>query len=186
MYCDKTLREYLNDLAGRLPAPGGGSAAAMSAALGASLISMVLNFTIGKARYAEYEKELKKMLASSESLRNDFLRLLDLDVTAYRSRNVKESLEVPLKVCRLVFEGIQLCPPLVKKGNINLISDVAVAAVLLESGFAGAYHNIEINLKILNDATLTKKIRNEFTKKAKLVSRIRKDTEAKVGKVIRG
>ena len=186
MYCDKTLKEYLSDMAARLPAPGGGSAAAMSAALGASLISMVLNFTIGKARYAEYEKELKKMLETSEGLRSDFLRLVDLDVVAYQSRNLKEALEVPLKVCRLAFEGIQLCPPLIKKGNVNLISDVAVAAVLLESGFAAAYHNVEINLKLLNNAALAKKVRKEFAQKAKLIVKIRKETEVKVGKIIRG
>ena len=186
MYCEQSLKKYLDDLAARLPAPGGGSAAAMSAALGASLISMVLNFTIGKSKYAEYEKELKEMLVISEGLRNDFLRLVDLDVVAYQSRNVKEALEVPLKVCRLTFEGIQLCPPLIKKGNVNLISDVAVAAVLLESGFAAAYHNVEINLKSLNNASLTKKIRKEFVKKSKSIVKIRKETEVKVGKIIRG
>ncbi len=186
MYCDKTLKEYLNDLAARLPAPGGGSAAAMSSALGAALLSMVLNFTIGKPKYAEYENELKMMLVSSQGLRNDFLRLVDLDVTAYQSRNAKESLDVPLKVCRLSFEAMQLCLPLIKKGNSNLISDVAVAAVLLEAGFAGAYHNVEINLRSIQDPALTKKIRQEFIKKGKLIAKMRKDAEAKVGKIIRG
>ena len=50
MYNDSSLKQYLNDLAAKLPAPGGGSAAALTAALGASLISMVLNFTIGKTK----------------------------------------------------------------------------------------------------------------------------------------
>ena len=54
-------------------------------------------------------------------------------------------------VCRLCFEGIRLCPPLVTKGNVNLISDVAVAAILLEAAFSSAYYNVEINLKSLGD-----------------------------------
>lgn len=48
MYCNKTLRGYLDDLAAKLPAPGGGSAAALTASEAAALISMVINFTIGK------------------------------------------------------------------------------------------------------------------------------------------
>ena len=88
-YKDESLKKYLDDLAARLPAPGGGSAAAFNAAIGAALISMVVNFTLGKPRYAEYENELKKMLEKSERLREEFLNLADLDVTAYKSKNIK-------------------------------------------------------------------------------------------------
>ena len=55
MYNEGSLKQYLNDLAAKLPAPGGGSAAALTAALGASLISMVLNFTIGKTKRAIFK-----------------------------------------------------------------------------------------------------------------------------------
>jgi formiminotetrahydrofolate cyclodeaminase len=82
-YKEQTLKKYLDDLAAKLPAPGGGSAAALAAALGASLISMVVNFTLGKPKYAEYEKGLKQILSKSERLREEFLNLVDLDVTAY-------------------------------------------------------------------------------------------------------
>ena len=81
---------------------------------------------------------------------------------------------------------MNLCPPLVKKGNVNLISDVAVAAVMLESAFTSAYFNVEINLKSLMDEKLTKGIRAELSKKEKSIRRIRQDMEAKVGKIIRG
>src|SRR4030042_6036440 len=106
MYCDKSLKQYLDDLAARLPAPGGGSAAALNAGLGASLISMVVNFTLGKPKYAQYENELKEILEKSESLRREFLDLVDLDVSAYKSKNIKDALDIPLKVCRLCFEAI--------------------------------------------------------------------------------
>lgn len=81
-YRNHTLKRYLDDLAAKLPAPGGGSAAALGAALGAALVSMVVNFTIGKPRYAQYDKELKAILGRSEKLREEFLRLVDLDVDA--------------------------------------------------------------------------------------------------------
>jgi len=186
MYNDSSLKQYLNDLAAKLPAPGGGSAAALTAALGVSLISMVLNFTIGKPKYAQYENELKEMFPQSEKLREQFLNLVDLDVVAYKSKNIREALDVPLKVCRLCFESIMLCPPLIKKGNVNLISDVAVAAILLESGFASAYFNVEINLKSLKeDKKFIHQIRKELKQKAKIIKKIRLQTEGKVGKIIR-
>ncbi|MFH1888664.1 MAG: cyclodeaminase/cyclohydrolase family protein [Candidatus Omnitrophota bacterium] len=185
-YKGKRLEDYLNDLAAKLPAPGGGSAAALSAALGASLVSMVVNFTIGKPKYARFEPELKKILERSEKLREEFLRLIDLDVTAYQSKNIRDALNVPFMVARLSLEGIKLCPPLVTRGNINLISDVAVAVVLLEAAFASAYYNVEINLKMLQDKKLSKSIRKELTEKQRVIKKIRKNTEEKVGKIIRG
>ncbi|MBU1091102.1 MAG: cyclodeaminase/cyclohydrolase family protein [Candidatus Omnitrophica bacterium] len=184
MYRDSKLKEYLDHLAAKLPAPGGGSAAALNAGLGASLISMVVNFTLGKPKYAEYDAELEKILESSESLRDEFLNLVDLDVTAYQSKNIKEALDVPLKVCRLCFQGAGLCPALVEKGNLNLISDVAVAAILLESAFASAYFNVEINLKTLGDKALTDKIREELKEKEKGIKQIRLEMEERVGKII--
>lgn len=185
-YKDETLKKYLDDLSGRLPAPGGGSAAALNAAMGAALISMVINFTLGKPKYARYEGELKVMLEKSEKLRGEFLNLVDLDVVAYKTKNIRDALKVPFMVSRLCFEGIKLCPPLIKKGNINLISDVAVAAGFLESAFASANFNIEINLKSLGDKKLAASIRKELTAKAKTVKKIRQDTEVKIGKIIRG
>lgn len=184
MYKNESLEKYINDLAARLPAPGGGSAAALTASMGAALIGMVVNFTLGKPKYIKFENELKEVLEKSGKLRNELLNLVDLDVSAYKSKNIRNSLDVPFMVARLCFEAIKLCPPLIKKGNINLISDVAVAAILLESGFASAYFNVEINLKMLGDKRLGSSIRKELNKKEKLIKKIRLQTEEKVGKII--
>ena len=184
-YKEESLKKYLDDLAARIPAPGGGSAAALTAGLGASLISMVVNFTLGKPKYVRFENESKEALEKSEKLRTEFLDLVDLDVAAYNSKNMRNALDVPFMVCRLCFEGMMLCPALITKGNINLISDVAVAAILLESAFNSARFNVEINLKMLNDKTLSKNIRKELRQKEKQVRKIRLQTEEKVGKIIR-
>jgi len=186
MYCDKSLKEYLKDLSAKLPAPGGGSAAALTAALGASLISMVVNFTLGKPKYAKFEEELKGILEKSEKLREEFLRLVDLDVVAFESKDIRDAMDVPFMVCRLCFEGIKLCRSLVTKGNINLVSDVAVAAILLESAFASAYFNVEINLRPLNDKRLSRAVIKELAQKGRLITKMRLDTEERVGKTIRG
>jgi formiminotetrahydrofolate cyclodeaminase len=184
MYKNKTLKKYLSDLAAKLPAPGGGSAAALTCAMAASLVSMVVNFTIGKPKYAKYGKELQDILGKSLSLSEEFLRLTDLDVSAYKSGNMRDSLNVPFMVCRLSFEGIKLCVPLIKKGNVNLISDVAVAAQLFEAGFSAALFNVKINLKAIADKKLSCEVMRELNKKAKLLGRVRRNTEDKVGAII--
>jgi len=184
-YKNKTLERYLDDLAGRFPAPGGGSAAALTAAMGASLISMVANFTLGKPKYSKYEFELKKALEKSERIRKEFLDLVDLDVTAYQSKNIRNALNVPFMLARLCFEAIKLCPPLVKKGNVNLASDVAVAAVFLESAFTSACFNVEINLKLLGEKTLASSIKKELNQKGRIIKKIREKTEVGVGEIIR-
>jgi len=176
----------LNDLSAKLSTPGGGSAAALNAALGVSLISMVINFTLGKPKYAVYAKELKSILIKSEQLRKQFLDLVDLDVLAYQTRDARKSLAVPLRLAKLCCQAARLCPVLIKKSNVNLISDVAVAAIFLESAFAAAYFNVEINLKSLANAKLTGAIRKELKPMQKIVSKIRKNAEAGVGKIIRG
>ena len=120
-YKGASLKRYLDDLAAKIPAPGGGSAGALTAALGASLVSMVVNFTIGKPKCAIFEKELKAVLEKSEKLRKEFLDLVDLDVVAYKSRDIREALNIPFMLARLCFEGIKLCPALIKKSNIYLM-----------------------------------------------------------------
>jgi len=186
MYKDLSLNKYLDDLAAKLPAPGGGSAAALTAALGQALISMVINFTLGKPKYSAYQDELVAELKKSEDLRREFLSLVDRDVEAYNSKDSRKALAIPLRAARLSYEGIKIIPELVKKGNINLISDVVSAGQLLEAAFNAACFNVEINLKFINDEKLSQKLRKELAKKGKLAGKIRQNTEARVGKIIRG
>ncbi|MDD5409786.1 MAG: cyclodeaminase/cyclohydrolase family protein [Candidatus Omnitrophica bacterium] len=184
-YKNQAIVKYLDDLSAKLSAPGGGSASALNAAMGASLISMAVNFTLGKPEYTVFEPELKQILAKSEKLRDDFLGLVDLDVVAYQSKDMRKALDVPLMLARLCCEAAKLCPPLIKKGNPNLITDVAIAAIFFESAFVSACFNVEINLKGLDQKKLARGIRKELGQKVKIIQAIRKNTEAGVGKVIR-
>jgi methenyltetrahydrofolate cyclohydrolase len=186
MYKDASIKLYLDDLAAKLPAPGGGSAAALTAGLGQALVSMVINFTLGKPKYKEFEQYLALELGKSEMLRREFLDLVDRDVEAYNSKDPRKALDIPVMVARLCYEGLKMLPELVNKGNVNLISDVAVAAQLLESAFSAAVFNVDINLKSIDDEKLAKELRKELAEKSKLVSKIRQDTEVQVGKIIRG
>jgi formiminotetrahydrofolate cyclodeaminase len=185
-YQNQSLKKYLDDLAAKVPAPGGGSAAAMTAAMGAALLNMVVHFTLGKPRYAKYEGRLKKILEDSHKLQQEFLSLVDLDVVAYQSKDLRKALDVPFSLCRLCFEAAKLAPELAVKGNSNLVSDVGVAVVLFEAAFACGLWNVEANLSILKDTRLSALIRRELLHKQSAIKKIRLQTEVKVGKVIRG
>lgn len=149
------LKKYTEVLASRTPAPGGGSAAALTAALGAALLSMVANYSLGKS---PHEQKIKTTLKTSEQLRKRFLGLVDLDAQAYlrfvqtrgaapakRAAARHRAQEVPLEVCTLCYKAVQLAPTLVTYGNKNLLCDVKVAIELLLAAFNAARINVEIN-----------------------------------------
>ena len=156
---NKTLQEYLDRLSRREPVPGGGSAAALSAAMGVGLISMVTRYSIGhRANTKAVEKRLGKILAQSELIRLRLLELASLDSEAYLKASAARSLDkraqrqaakearaVPQEVCKLCFKAVHLTPYLVEEGNPYLLSDVEVALELLLSAFKGAGVMVRIN-----------------------------------------
>ncbi|MEW6009320.1 MAG: cyclodeaminase/cyclohydrolase family protein [Candidatus Omnitrophota bacterium] len=159
MYINEPIKKYLDDLSAKLPAPGGGSASALVGALGCALLCMVCNFTIGKAKYKDVEREIKEILKHLKDSKQRFLQIVDLDVKAYYKvfksrksaqriyqRNLINATRVPLEICELVSETYKFCPLLSKKTNKYLISDVYVAKELLKSCFKSAEFNVRINL----------------------------------------
>ena len=77
---NETIQSFLDGLASSAPTPGGGGAAAISGAMGAALLSMVCNLTIGKKKYVEVEGELKEILGKSEALRAELTGMIADDV----------------------------------------------------------------------------------------------------------
>ncbi len=164
MYKNKSIKRYLDDLAAKKPAPGGGSVSALVAATGVALLSMVGNFTVGKEKYKGYEKEIKKILKLTEKILKNLLELVDLDVVSYKKvainkkkshilyqKSLKQATNVPLKITQLSLQALKLCPILEKKGNKYLVSDVHVADALLHSAIKSAVINVRINLPYIKD-----------------------------------
>ena len=159
-YKNFTIQEYLNSLSQRTPVPGGGSAAALAAGLGAALISMVAHYSL-KRNSPAVEKNIKKILTSSEKIRKRLLELVDLDAQAYlqvvetrRGPDVspqkkkaahRQARAVPLEVSHLCLQAVELTPYLVQYGNKYLLSDVEVAVELLQAAFNAAKINVEVN-----------------------------------------
>src|SRR5271156_2976276 len=91
---DKTLQEYLGQLSRREPVPGGGSAAALTAAMAVGLISMVTNYSIGrKANTEAVNRRLAKILEQSEPMRLRLLELTSLDSQVYLKVSAARSLD---------------------------------------------------------------------------------------------
>src|SRR5580700_11604309 len=85
MTTNSSIQAFLDDLASERPAPGGGGAAAVCGAIGAALVSMVANLTIGKKNYEAVSDDLRAVNARAEALRAELIRAIDEDVAAFDS-----------------------------------------------------------------------------------------------------
>lgn len=167
MYIDGPIKTYLDDLAAKKPAPGGGSAAALSAAVGVSLISMVANYTAGNPKYKDVEGKAGDILIKTKKYISELKRLVDEDVEAYGRLSkklkelpknspkldeaYKEAATPPFETCRIAGECLKICKDIASWGNKNLVTDTAIAAILLEGAFFSAKFNVYINLKYIKD-----------------------------------
>jgi formiminotetrahydrofolate cyclodeaminase len=158
VYRNKTLREYLDCLAARTPVPGGGSAAALTAAIGIALIEMVARYSKNKDLPKEYNRKIDQIIKQAGLLHKRLLELVDLDAQAYMKvvKTRKASLQskqnalskaraVPKEVCLLCYRGVNLTPFLAEAGNKYLMSDVEVALELLLAAFRSSKINIRVN-----------------------------------------
>jgi formiminotetrahydrofolate cyclodeaminase len=182
---EKPVVSFLNELASSAPAPGGGSVAALAGALGAALISMVNNLTIGKEKYASVQTDIKALLEKSESLRKKLADRLEEDVVVYTKlsqtmkmprdteeqknarakamdRDLKAAADVPLHVAEACVAVMELCRPVAEKGNINAVSDVGVGILMAEAGLRSAALNVLINLGWIKDARYVSETRNKL------------------------
>jgi len=178
MLTEKPVTVFVDELASSAPAPGAGSAAALSGALGAALVSVVCNLTVGRKKYADVEPEMQAILEKSENLRHRLIDLLQADVQAYTAvsqamkmprateeekaartealqKALKGATEVPLQIAEACAEVISLCQPVAEKGNKNAVSDAGVAILVAEAGLRSAALNILINLGWIDDQRFT-------------------------------
>lgn len=180
MYIDRPLKEYLDDLAAKKPAPGGGSAAALNASIGVSLMEMVANYTIGKGKDKVREEKVAGALVKIENLRARLKDLIDADVAVYSklSKGMKElkkdsaeleaiyreAADVPFEICKISSECLDICKDIAEYGNKNLITDTAIAAILLEGAFFSAKFNVYINLKYIKDTEYIEKVHKSLSR----------------------
>jgi methenyltetrahydrofolate cyclohydrolase len=171
---DKPVTGFLDELASNAPAPGGGSVAALSGALGSALISMVCNLTLGKKGYEEVQGDIEGLLIQSKALRKEFSDLLEADVAAYTAYSqtakmprdtdeqkaarteamqaaLKNATMVPMHIAEAAVKAIDLCMPAAEKGNKWAVSDAGVAVLMAEAALRSAALNVLINLGTIKD-----------------------------------
>ncbi len=199
-YLDEPLARYINRVFSKTPIPGGGSVVACVASLSSALISMVLNYTIGKEKYAAYESELKNIFEENDVILKKLSSYIEKDSQIYEEirrcnakkdytsaeKYLKDSAELHLDICRTALKIIEFAGFLTEKGNKGLISDTGIAASLAISVFLSAKMNVLINVKFIKDRDFVKSILKEVeTMEKKLIINGQKVCE-KVIKILEG
>lgn len=156
------------------PTPGGGSASALSGAVGASLLAMVAALPKPRTQNADDEARLAAARARCTTISDRLTALMDRDSEAYdavvgafrlpkssddekreRSGRIQEALrlatETPLDVMRACVDGIKAARDVAALGNANASSDVQVGLELLMAGVRGARLNVAVNLASVKD-----------------------------------
>ena len=175
---DLNLKQYMELTASEAPAPGGGSAAAYMGALGAALGTMVANLSAHKKGWDERWKEFSDWAERGKKIQNELLNLVDEDTNAYKgimdsfslpkttgeeklarknaiAEATRNATLVPLKVMETAVEGYELINAMVKKGNPNSVTDAGVGALALRGCITGAFLNVKINIKGLEESEFT-------------------------------
>lgn len=171
---DWTIPTFLDDLASGSPAPGGGAVAALQVALGAGLVGMVCELTIGRKRYLEHEDAMRAARDDARRIRERGLALAGEDAEAYagvsaafrlpkdteeqraeRSATLRTSLrhatEVPLQTVDAAARTLRLCAGIVDRANRSVVSDLAVAAHSARAGLDSAALNVRVNLGLMGE-----------------------------------
>ena len=174
MITQSSVEKFLDELASGNPTPGGGSAAAIMGAMGAALVSMVCNVTIGKKGYEGVEAEMKAVRGESERVRRRLTAMVAEDIAAFDSimaayklpkatdgeksaraaaiqAGLKRATETPLDCARVCAEVIALSRRASEHGYLNVISDGGVGVLAGFTGLRSAALNVYINAPSLKD-----------------------------------
>jgi methenyltetrahydrofolate cyclohydrolase len=163
-----TITAFLNSLADRTPAPGGGATAALHLGQAAALVSMVARYSTGP-RYAEHAAVIDRLCSSADDIREQALHFAEADMAAFRSvidayrlpksteseaaerdrviaSALTDAARVPVDVLASARTVIELAGELLPVANPTVISDVAAAAEAARAAATTARVNIEVNL----------------------------------------
>jgi len=173
-FADDTLAGFVDRLSSAEPIPGGGSAAAVTASIAASLVAMVASLSRGRAAYEPFRATIERSDAEGRRLAERCLTLADEDAAAYGTfaaamKMPRESEEqkaartaalgaaatvaaqVPLAVVGSCREIVAAAEELAGRSNRNASSDLAVAAYLAVAAARSAAENVRVNLPTVPD-----------------------------------
>ena len=191
---DSTLTKLIEDLGAKTPAPGGGAAASVTAAVGAGLGAMVISWSLGRKSLAEHDADNGARLERLQQGARRALELADEDARGYEALNtlmkrpeddperranwndaVDGAMRPPKATLALCIELAGTLVDMLGATNTMLGSDLAAAAVLVEAAGRTAAWNIHANLPLLEDAQATElagSVGERLTELRSLVDRV--------------
>ncbi len=170
-YSKRPMAAFFEELGSAAPAPGGGSAAALTGAAGVALLEMVARLNAER----ETKKEGKPAagvlprIAKLEKIKKSLLGLVTQDAKTFMKsqKDFKEektsaryqealmrNMQIPLEICALCVEAATLGAQERSRTGKWLVSDLSEAGILLLGAFGAGRLNVEINLKSLYDRAL--------------------------------
>lgn len=195
MLSNMKITEFLAATSSDAPVPGGGSVAALSAAIASSLAEMVANLTIGKKGYDEVQDEMKAISEKMSAYTPKFVDFIDKDATSFDDvmkafklpketdeekkarteaiqNGMKLAANVPLETAQAAMEILGMIEAVVERGNSNAVTDGAVAAMMTRTAVLSALYNVKINLGSIKDAEYVEKAADEVARIEKEVVEI--------------
>ena len=201
MLADLSVTDYLARTASGDPVPGGGSAAALNAALAAGLIEMVARLTIGRKSFEAVDAEMRAVADRAAALRQKLTGDIDRDSEAYtqvlgafgmpkatpeektdRARAIQDAFRhaarVPLGVARDALQAMALGRQVIARGNPNAASDGAAGVLAARMAARTAVYNVKINLGSIKDEDFTAELRAE-------AERLEREADALEGEILK-
>jgi len=198
---DLSVTDYLARTASGDPVPGGGSAAALNAALAAGLIEMVARLTIGRKSFEAVDAEMRAVADRAAALRQKLTGDIDRDSEAYtqvlgafgmpkatpeekadRTRAIQDAFRhaarVPLGVARDALQAMALGRQVIARGNPNAASDGAAGVLAARMAARTAVYNVKINLGSIKDEGFTAELRAE-------AERLEREADALEGEILK-
>lgn len=200
-----TLTAFADETASESPAPGGGSISAYMGALGASLATMVANLSSHKKGWDSRWEEFGNWAEQGQNYKDELLRLVDLDTTAFNKimeafslpkgndseKSVRDlaiqdatkyAIEIPFKVMQASYDSLTLIREMVEQGNPNSVTDAGVAALCARSAVMGAFMNVKINASGYKDKTFV----NDVLKRGEEIEQKTIAAEAEIIALVNG
>lgn len=200
---DWSFRKVVEVSASDSPTPGGGSVSALVASLGAAMVSMVANLTVGKEKYKDVEPEVKEILASIQGVIKRLEDLVDQDIQEFsnfmavlklpkdteeqkrareekRQAALQSATDTPLTIAATCLEALKLAHRLAPIGNKGAISDVGVAAYVAEAALNAALLSVDINLPGITDQAYVQKAGAERERLVREAARLKAEAVATV------
>ncbi len=202
---DLTVAQFVDALASGEPVPGGGAAAAIAGSLGAALVVMVANLSVGRPKYAEHGALLDRTIPAAKELADRMLALSEEDAEAFagygaamklpretdaekaaRAAAIRQAALAatlsPLKTVEATLEIVSLAEALAGRSNKNASSDLEVAALMAVAACRGAAANVYINLPSIGDETRARELFERTEAIADAVERLAAETRQLVRK----